>query len=288
MKNEEAGVKSKGLTRGVLIVLITTGIGSLLLLHGCAGFENKPGGFSWPNGKKAAVTITFDDSIPSQYETAAPLMKKHGLVGTYFMMGGWWFMPGNVEKWREIYEEGNEIALHSFGHPCDRDNSGNTNGISAQDYTLEKIRDELKSQVSNAKLSGFGTDFTYAYPCGVKWVGEEKKSYVPVVKKLFVAARDLVYDPKDAVIDPLTIDLAQVPSVGTDGKEARYLIGLIEEAKTKGGWVVFYVHGVGSGWVITDKAVFEEVIAYIEKSKKDLWVSTFKQAAEHIKKKRTK
>jgi peptidoglycan/xylan/chitin deacetylase (PgdA/CDA1 family) len=192
-------------------------------------------------------------------------------------------MPGNIEKWRELYEDGNEIGLHSFGHPCDRNNNGNTNGISSQDYTIKKITDELKAQKSNAKLAGFGDNFTFAYPCGIKWVGEDKKSYVPVVKKLFTAARDLSYDPKEAVADPETVDLYQVPSVGTDGKDASYLISLIDAAMEQGGWLVFYLHGVGNGWVITSTPAFEEVLQYIDKNKKDLWVATFSEAAIKIK-----
>lgn len=259
-----------------------------LLVSGCAGMEAGAGKFSWPNNKKACVTITFDDSIPSQIETAAPLMKKYGLKGTYFMMGAWWFMPGNIEKWQAIYEDGNEIALHSFGHPCDRANNGNTNGISAQDYTIEKITDELKAQKSNAKLAGFGDSYTFAYPCGIKWVSEDKESYIPVVKKFFTAARDLCYDPKEAIADPETVDLFQVPSTGTDGKDAQYMMQLVDAALEKGGWVVFYVHGVGGDWVVTGKQTFEDLLKYIEGKKKDLWVATFSDAAGHVGKYRKK
>jgi peptidoglycan-N-acetylglucosamine deacetylase len=259
------------------------------LASGCATTETaRPGKFSWPGGKKACVTLTFDDSIPSQYETAEPLMQKYGLKGTFFMMGSWWFIPPNLDNWKKVHEDGNEIALHSFGHPCDSTlTDAAYNKSPAQGYTLQKIEDELKQQKILAKQNGFGPgDYTYAYPCGIKWVGEKKESYVPVVKKLFLAGRDLVYTPEQAVVDPVTVDLSEVPSYGTDGKKVEDLTAIIEDAKQKGGWVVFYIHGVGSGWVVTDTKVYEGLLQYLDRNKKDLWIATFGEAAGHIKKSR--
>jgi peptidoglycan/xylan/chitin deacetylase (PgdA/CDA1 family) len=40
----------------------------------------------WPDGKLAAVAITYDDSTINQFRVALPLMNDRGLVGTFFVI----------------------------------------------------------------------------------------------------------------------------------------------------------------------------------------------------------
>jgi peptidoglycan/xylan/chitin deacetylase (PgdA/CDA1 family) len=40
----------------------------------------------WPDGKLAAVAITYDDSTINQFRIALPLMSERGLVGTFFVI----------------------------------------------------------------------------------------------------------------------------------------------------------------------------------------------------------
>ena len=40
----------------------------------------------WPDGKLAAVAITYDDSTINQFRIALPLMNERGLVGTFFVI----------------------------------------------------------------------------------------------------------------------------------------------------------------------------------------------------------
>jgi peptidoglycan/xylan/chitin deacetylase (PgdA/CDA1 family) len=40
----------------------------------------------WPDGRQAAVAITYDDSTINQFRIALPLMNERGLVGTFFVI----------------------------------------------------------------------------------------------------------------------------------------------------------------------------------------------------------
>src|SRR4051812_24656365 len=42
----------------------------------------------WPDGKLAAVAITYDDSTINQFRIALPLMNERGLVSTFFVITG--------------------------------------------------------------------------------------------------------------------------------------------------------------------------------------------------------
>jgi len=40
----------------------------------------------WPDGKLAAIAITYDDSTINQFRIALPLMNERGLVGRFFVI----------------------------------------------------------------------------------------------------------------------------------------------------------------------------------------------------------
>src|SRR5262249_26750509 len=72
--------------------------------------------FHWPDGKRAAVSLSFDDGRVSQIDAGLALMKKLGLKVTFFVT------PASVERqlagWKQAVADGHEIANHSLTHPC--------------------------------------------------------------------------------------------------------------------------------------------------------------------------
>ena len=43
------------------------------------------GRFAWPNGARAAVSLTYDDGCDSQLENVVPLLDELGLKATFFL-----------------------------------------------------------------------------------------------------------------------------------------------------------------------------------------------------------
>ena len=41
--------------------------------------------FKWPEGKKMAISLTFDDARLSQIDKGIPLLDKHGVKGTFYV-----------------------------------------------------------------------------------------------------------------------------------------------------------------------------------------------------------
>jgi len=54
----------------------------------------------WPHGKKAAIVLTYDDSLHSQLEIAIPQLNEVGFKGTFFLNGT--FPPEDVSRWRAV------------------------------------------------------------------------------------------------------------------------------------------------------------------------------------------
>ncbi len=70
--------------KNVLILNVIT-----ILILSCAGKMNQKPGYTeitkWQGGKKAAVSITYDDGSIHQFTVAVPIMNTLGLPGTFFI-----------------------------------------------------------------------------------------------------------------------------------------------------------------------------------------------------------
>ena len=72
--------------------------------------------FAWPEGKRAAVSLTFDDARATQLDRARPILDAHGVKATFYVSVG--NLEQRLDDWRETLAGGHEIANHSMSHPC--------------------------------------------------------------------------------------------------------------------------------------------------------------------------
>ena len=84
----------------------------------CPGLRGKEAAARLPIPDKLVV-LTFDDGNKSDLITVAPLLKKYGFGGTFFITSGW---LGGEQRltWpevRQLQAEGFEIGCHTVSHP---------------------------------------------------------------------------------------------------------------------------------------------------------------------------
>ena len=96
--------------------------------------------FVWPEGKRAAISLSFDDARPSQVDAGVPLLNRYGVHATFYLS------PSNlgerVEAWKKAGAAGHEMGNHALTHPC----SGNfewSRDRALENYSLDKMRAEL-------------------------------------------------------------------------------------------------------------------------------------------------
>ncbi len=246
--------------------------------------DNRPA-FHWPEGKRAAISLSFDDARPSQIDTGLPLFERYGAKVTFYVS------PPNLqqraEDWKRAVAGGHEIGNHSMSHPC----SGNfvwSRHKALEDFTLEQIRQELTG-ANNAIMEQLGvTPRTFAYPCGQKFVGRGRnlKSYVPLVAELFVAGRGWL---DEAPNDPLFCDLAQTLAVRCDNVAFGDIKPLIDQALERGAWLVLAGHDIGSSNKpqTTQVSMLEEFFRYVQEPSRGLWIDTVQNVGAYIDKQRT-
>jgi peptidoglycan/xylan/chitin deacetylase (PgdA/CDA1 family) len=65
------------------------------------------------------IVLTFDDGYADAYENAFPLLKKYGMIGTFYVITGQVGSPGSL-TWDQIVEmqhAGMEFGAHTVHHP---------------------------------------------------------------------------------------------------------------------------------------------------------------------------
>ena len=157
----------------------------------------------YPNGKKKAFSITYDDGI-TQDIRFVELLNKYGLKGTFnlnseLMRDGfeWTHETGLVVKRLspkvvvDLYE-GHEVASHTLTHPY-------MNELSEDEISHQMGQDKQNlEELFQREIFGFAVPFDYysdliakcAEECGFTYarMSEETYSYVPPEKYFYWAA----------------------------------------------------------------------------------------------------
>ena len=236
--------------------------------------------FTWPNGKKAAVSLSFDDGRISQVDAGTALLDSLGVKATFYLVPS--AVRQRLDGWKKATANGHEIGNHSQNHPC----TGNfpwARQKALEDYTVKKMRRELAEANKQIKdLLGVQPE-VFAYPCGQTFVGRGRgtKSYVPVVAKLFQSGRGWLGEGPN---DPAFADLAQLTGMEMDGKDFEEILPILEQAKQTGHWVVLAGHEMGdSGRQTTRLTMLKKLIEYAQNPANGIWIAPVGTVAKYIK-----
>lgn len=239
--------------------------------------------FKWPHGKRAAVSLSFDDARLSQVDTGLALLKKHGVKVTFFVESG------NLEKrrngWKQAVLDGHEIGNHSVTHPCTGNYAFSRNNA-LEDYDLGMMEKQLDGGNAEIRRLLGVTPRTFAYPCGQKFVGrgQKVKSYVPLVAERFLVGRGYL---DESANDPAFCDLAQAMGTPFDDMDFDGMKSLVNQAAGEGRWVIFVGHEIGKrGSQITDTAALESLCEYLKDPANGIWLGTVNEIGEYVQKQR--
>jgi len=250
------------------------------------GIDNSTGadeGFIWPDGKKMALSLTFDDARLSQVDTGIPLLDKYGVKATFYVSPG--SMIKRSDKWRMAVIKGHEIGNHSLLHPC----SGNftwSRDKALEDYTLHMMITELDSASRLIKEILGVHPVSFAYPCGQTFIGRgiNVQSYVPLIAFLFESGRGWL---NEAPNDPAFCDLSQLNGTELDGKSFEQVLKLIETAKANGYWLILAGHEMNEeGFQTSQLKTIESICKYATDPANGIWIASVHNIASFIKQKR--
>lgn len=237
--------------------------------------------FKWPNGIKAAVSLSYDDALPSQLDNAIPALNKHQLKGTFYLTLSADTITHRLADWRKAAVDGHELANHTLFHHCSA--AGPDRTWVQPDADLDKIKaSQVAAQirVGNSMLHAIDgkTERTFTTPCGdLKAAGEE---YLPLVQHEFVAIKSRFGGviPDMNTLDPHAVTV-MVP-VDVTGKQ---LIEAVKEAAAKGTMINFTFHGIGGDHLVVSNQAHDELLKYLADNKNVYWTDTFLNIMKYVK-----
>jgi len=237
----------------------------------------------WPQGRTAAISLTFDDAMQTHLDNAGPILMKHGLRGTFFVITGalnsW---QKRIEDWKELAAEGNEIGSHTVNHPCLLKNIK----FHSQSYTPEMMLKEIQDSCQDiVRRLGTHRGLTFAYPCGDMTFGppgqqvRNQARYLDYLAEYCFAARG--YNSWAPVV-PEDLNPLSVPVLGwTFGRDFPSLLATMEPVRQGYHWGVFVFHGVGGQWLSIKSQTLDELAGYL-KGHGEIWTTTFGDAVRYI------
>lgn len=235
--------------------------------------------FSWPQGKEAAISLSFDDGRYSQVEGGIAFLDSLNTKATFYVVPS--AVEERLEGWKKAVISKHEIGNHSLYHPC----SGNfvwSRKHALENYTMDSMRAELaKANDLIQKLLGVKPR-VFAYPCGQKFVGRgiNTKSYVPLIAEMFLSGRGYM---EETANDPVFTDFAQITGIDMDGKDFEQILPIIETARKNGQWVVLAGHEMGeNGSQTTRLSMLRKLIAYAQDPANKLWIAPVGTIASYI------
>ena len=257
----------------------------LLLLSSTAIVRAQKAGLNyeiarWQGNKQAAVSITLDDCIPSQFENAIPVLNDpfRKISVTFFLTGK--SVSKNVSAVKQAYLAGHELANHSFTHPA-----------KLADLPAVKIESELKEcQDAIFKLFNKRLAYTMAYPNGSGQGNEAKDLNLrAILKRYAIGARATQINPSrineyfwEAPFTDDSYYKVNSAMIG-EGFTVEDFAGDLNKVITKGGWYCATYHGIGSGWIVTSTALFTSHMDEVVKRKDQLWIATFRDVIAYHK-----
>jgi len=271
----------------IRLLFSSIALGSLLSLAGlypvaCAQSVSKP--ITWPEGKRVALSLSFDDARLSNVDAGTKLLDQYGVKATFFVLPS--AVKKRLEGWKKAVANGHEIGNHSINHPC----SGNfvwSRDHALETYTSETMRAELiEANQQIRDLLGVQPE-VFAYPCGQTFIGRGRstQSYVPLVAELFVGGRGWL---DEAPNDPGYCDMAQLTGMEMDGKEFEQIRAVLETARASGQWLVLAGHETAEiGPQTTRLAMLKRLCEYANDPANGVWIAPIGTVAKYIQKQRS-
>ena len=234
----------------------------------------------WPDGYEGALSLTFDDGIPSQLTTAIPMMNERGLRGTFYLnpRGDDW--ETTLAPWREAAAAGHELGNHTISHTCSRGFADDPNARGLEGLTLDDIDRDVAEAAQRLQVLDPRAARSFAYPCYQCHVGEglTRQSYVPIVAKYCNSGRG----KGEIANHPATCDLHYLWSWPVERSWGPQLVGLAEQCATRGRWGIMTFHGIHQGHLSVADVDFTELMVHLQRNSSRIWVAPVAEIAAHI------
>jgi peptidoglycan/xylan/chitin deacetylase (PgdA/CDA1 family) len=238
------------------------------------------GRFPWPNGARAAVSLSYDDALNSQLDSAIPALNHYGFKGSFYLTLSSKAFTERQEEWRAIAVQGHELGNHTINHAC-RGSLPNRQWVDTNNDLDKKTMAQIKQEIIEANnllntIDG-QTKRTFTLPCGDAKV--EGSNLLPEIASYFVGIKSHVaaiptsmngYNPKNA------------PVFAPSKVNGKALINQVKIAAKNNSIASFTFHGIGAEHLAISIDAHQELLDYLAKNKTIYWVDTYRNISLYI------
>lgn len=217
---------------------------------------------AWGQPGRAAVSLSYDDALPSQLDHAFPALQRHGLRASFYPTLAAETIAGRLMEWRRVAAAGHELGNHSLFHGCSRGLPGRDWVPPQHDLERSSVaarRDEI--ELANRFLQaidGRSGRRTLTVPCGDLLAGGQP--WLPAVSAAFVAIKTRAGGGVTPGRHLDWMDIESFVPVGASGPE---LIAVVERAAAVGGLASIVFHGVGGDHLAVSAEAHEALLAHL-------------------------
>jgi peptidoglycan/xylan/chitin deacetylase (PgdA/CDA1 family) len=195
---------------------------------------------------RAAVSLTFDDALPSHLNKAVPILNRYGLHATFFIFTDNVKTDATWERWGEVARAGHELGSHSKSHPP-----------LSELNNPRRIRIEINGSAETIKAKTGVRPISFAYP--------------------FSDVDDII---RRRVRDAYFVDRDSCRIWGGAGFKAAAAITNIEQAVDRGEWFFCMMHGIDDkSFKAMPSAELEKIARYLADKRPDIWTASYGQVA---------
>lgn len=252
---------------GRIISLIST-----FFILGCFSFNATAQEFAWPNGQKAAVSLSYDDALNTHLDNVVPALNKHGVKASFYLMLASPVVGERLDEWRAVAAAGHELGNHTIYHACSKSLPG-TDWVLPYNNIDKRVVQQMREEIVIANMFLKAIDGkerrTMAPPCGHTKTLDG--NYVPAVADLFVAIKG------NETNLPNGFAAYALP----DGNTGKELIEFVEKSSKNGGVVNIIFHGVGGDHLSVSTKAHEALLAYLANNKDKYWADTYINIMSH-------
>ena len=236
----------------------------------------------WPEGKKAAIVLTYDDALLSQLNIAIPQLDSFKFKGTFFLDAR--MSETEMLRWRNVSRHNHELANHTLYHPCSSKSFPARDRYTSETYDAHAIIREIA--VMNKLLFGIDgkAERTYAYPCAQTYV--EGKDYVDTLRSTGLIKYARVGGGKNSIItDFQFLDPLKVPCWGVpDQPNKNELIDFAQATLERGGLGIYMFHGIGGDYIQVSADAHQTLVQFLAAHQHEIWVTTFMEMMDYVQK----
>ncbi len=231
--------------------------------------------FAWPDGRQAAILLTYDDAIlASDLEVAAPQLDRAELKGTFFLMGKA-MRAEDVPRWRALAASGHELGNHTVNHPCRRGTYDMPVQYHSESYSVEILLTEIG--VMNTLLTALDgkPEHAFATPCEHTTVGGQ--DYMAPLR-----ASALVTFIRNSSVMPAFPHGPTIMGNGFVGTSGADMIAWVKQVESAGALGIVVFHGVGGDYLSVTAEAHQQLLDYLAAHRGSIWTAPYSEAMNYV------